>query len=284
MYRTIVSAQVLHEHLGDGTWIVCDCRHSLTDPHAGARAYAGGHIPGARFVDFERELAGERTGSNGRHPLPDRARFLAFLASLGANDRTQLVAYDDGGDMFASRFWFVCRWAGYDRVAVLDGGIAAWRAAGFPVETGAAARPSETRGSVETPGPAPVTVSASDVLANLGTSAMTVLDARSGERFRGETEPLDRVAGHIPGARNRWYKENFDASGRFKTPAELREAFAPYGTPERIVHQCGSGVSATVNALAMEIAGLEGWRLYPGSWSEWCSDPSRPVATGPESA
>jgi thiosulfate/3-mercaptopyruvate sulfurtransferase len=280
LYRTIVAPEILREHLEDPRWVVVDCRHSLQDFTVGRKAYEAGHIPGAFFADVERDLAGERTGSNGRHPLPDPQDFADFLRSFSVTDESQIVAYDEGADMFAARLWFLCRWIGHEAVAVLDGGIAAWRALGYPVET---RHPVEARGNdgrLTVRLNPEMLVDVNGVLANLESPAMQVLDARAADRFRGETEPIDPVAGHIPGARNHWFKENFDERGRLKPSQELREAYAAYGEPAHIVHQCGSGISSAVNALAMEHAGLRGSRLYAGSWSEWCADPSRPVETG----
>ncbi len=284
--NTIVAPEVVREHLGDSNWVIVDCRHNLQDFTAGRRAYEAGHIPGAFFADVEHDLAGERTGSNGRHPLPDPQRFADFLQTLGARDETQIVAYDEGADMYAARLWFLCRWIGHDAVAMLDGGISAWRALGYPLEPCHPERSEQSERSRGTDGSLTVRlhpetlVDVDTVLANLTSPAMHVLDARAADRFRGETEPIDPVAGHIPGARNRWFKENFDERGRLKSPERLREEYAPFGQPDTIVHQCGSGISSALNALAMEHAGLRGSRLYPGSWSEWCADPKRPVETG----
>jgi thiosulfate/3-mercaptopyruvate sulfurtransferase len=280
--NTLVAPETLREHLGDSQWVVVDCRHNLQDFSAGRRAYEAGHIPGAFFADLERDLAGHKTGMNGRHPLPRPDDFADFLRSLGIDDGTQIVAYDEGADMFAARFWLLCRWVGHDETAVLDGGIAAWRSLGFPIDAQAPARPSAAHGALTIRLHPDLIVAADEVLAKLRSPGMQVLDARAGDRFRGEVEPLDPVAGHIPGARNLWFKENFDSAGHWKSPEQLRDLYSGYGKPSEIVHQCGSGVSSAVNLLAMERAGLRGSRVYAGSWSEWCSDPSRPVATGAE--
>ncbi len=227
------------------------------------------------------DLAGAKSGTNGRHPLPDPQTFARFLRGLGANDDTQIVAYDAGGDMFAARFWFLCRWIGHDATAVLDGGFAAWQALGYPVSSEPPAQPHE--GALAPRLRPEIVVDAGYVVAHLDDPAMQLLDARAQERYTGETEPIDPVGGHIPGAKQRWFKDNFDGDGRFKTPDALRAEFARAGfDPKRTVHQCGSGVSAAVTYLAMAHAGLEGSRVYAGSWSEWVADPSRPVATGPE--
>lgn len=276
MLRTLVAADELRERLGDPACVVVDCRHSLMDFDAGERAYAQGHIPGAFFASVEHDLSGPKTGSNGRHPLPDAATFAAFLRTLGVNSDTQLVAYDAGGDMFAARFWFLARYIGHDAIAVLDGGIAAWSAAGGALTTKVPSRPGS--GTIVAHPRNELTVDASAVLASLSQRSFELIDARGADRFAGQNETIDPVGGHIPGARNRPFRMNFDDSGRFKAASALREDFDTLGvSPERIVHQCGSGVSAAVTMLAMEHAGLSGSRLYPGSWSEWCADPSRPV-------
>lgn len=279
MKQTIVSVNELAAHLGDPQWVIVDCRHLLQDFDAGRRLYEAAHIPGAFFASAEEDLAGPKTGSNGRHPLPDPERFAAFLHELGVNDDTQLVAYDAGGDMFAARFWFLARYIGHDAVAVLDGGFFAWSSMGKPIATQVPVRPGN--GTI-TARPRPESaVNAGDVLRSLATRKFALLDARGADRFAGQNETIDPIGGHIPGAINRPYRANYTGPfGQFKPPAQLREEFEALGIPpERIVHQCGSGVSATVNMLAMEMAGLGGTRLYPGSWSEWVADPSRPIVT-----
>ncbi len=279
MRRTLVTVDELAEHLNDPQWVVVDCRHSLQDLQSGRRAYVQGHIPGAFFAGVEDDLAGTKTGKNGRHPMPDPARFAAFLRELGVNGETQIVAYDAGADMFAARMWFLCRHAGHEAVAVLDGGMTAWSAAGKPVSAEEPPRPGT--GTFQPHPRRELTVDAEAVLASLEDNAFCVLDARTADRFAGQNETIDPVAGHIPGALNRPFKTNFDEHGLFKPPAQLRDEFAQLAVhPKRLVHQCGSGVSAAVNYLAMEHAGIEGSRLYPGSWSEWIADPARPVATG----
>jgi thiosulfate/3-mercaptopyruvate sulfurtransferase len=278
-FTTIVSPDALRERLGDPQLVVVDCRHSFDDPAFGRRLYDESHVPGAFFAGVEEDLAGAKTGANGRHPLPDPQDFVRFLRAFGADDETQIVAYDGGQDMFAARFWFLCRWIGHDATAVLDGGFAAWNARGYPVSSAPAARAREGRLTLALR--RQLVVDADFVLAHLNGGEMDLVDARARERYSGETEPLDPVAGHIPGAKNRWFKENFDDAGRLKAPQRLREEFAQIGLDsQKTIHQCGSGVSAAVNYLAMEHAGLEGSRVYAGSWSEWVADRSRPVATG----
>jgi thiosulfate/3-mercaptopyruvate sulfurtransferase len=279
LFTTIISPETLYERLGSADLVILDCRHSLADFALGRRLYDEAHIPGAFFAGVEEDLAGTTTGKNGRHPLPDPQTFARFLRARGVDDATQIVAYDAEADIFAARLWFLCRWIGHDATAVLDGGLAAWNALGFPV---ADAPPEPGREGRLTFALRPeLVVSADFVLAHLNSEAMQLIDARALERFSGETEPIDSVGGHIPGARQRWFKDNFEADGRLKSPERLREEFAKSGfDSQRTVHQCGSGVSAAVNHLAMVHAGLEGSRVYNGSWSEWVSDPARPVAKG----
>lgn len=278
MFGTLVSADELARHLDDPRWIVCDCRHDLADYEAGRRAYAEAHIPGARFVHLDEDLSGPKTGVNGRHPLPHPATLALRLGAIGIDNSRQVVAYDASGGPYAARLWWMLRWLGHEHAAVLDGGWQAWTAAGHPVTKDAApARPT-----LYTPRPrANLAVDAANVQAHLGDGHVAVIDARSSDRFRGENETLDPVAGHIPGAANRFFRSNLDAEGRFKDAGTLKSEFgALLGTrdPRTVVHQCGSGVTACHNLLAMEHAGLAGSRLFPGSWSEWVADPSRPVA------
>jgi thiosulfate/3-mercaptopyruvate sulfurtransferase len=281
-FTTLIAAETLREHLGDSNYVIVDCRHTLADFALGRRLYAESHIPGAFFADVESDLAGEKTGRNGRHPMPDPETFARFLRGLGTNDATQIVAYDAGADMFAARMWFLCRWIGHEAVAVLDGGFAAWQAAGYPTD---AETPQPLReGTIAARPDAGLLVDSAYVLAHLDDGAVRLLDARAEDRFAGMNETIDPVAGHIPGARNRWFKRNFNDDGTFKPPGALRAEFEALDhDPQRIVHNCGSGVSAAVNQLAMTYAGIDGSRVYGGSWSEWIADPSRPIATGPES-
>jgi thiosulfate/3-mercaptopyruvate sulfurtransferase len=278
-YTTLISTRDLAAALTDPSLVLFDCRHDLMKPDAGAQAYAQSHIPGARFAHSDKDLAGAKTGRNGRHPLPDPQAFAGWLGRMGVDSGKQVIAYDSAGGASATRLWWMLRWLGHDAVAVLDGGWEAWMASGGPVSAELPrVVPAVFRGQ-----PRDAWVDVEYVRSHLNDPAVVVVDARSAERFRGEVEPIDPVAGHIPGARNRLYKDNLDASSRFKPPAQLREEFLRLladARPEQIVHQCGSGVSACHNLLAMEIAGLPGGRLYPGSWSEWCADPARPIAKG----
>nr|WP_316644156.1 sulfurtransferase [uncultured Roseateles sp.] len=280
-HSTLVDAAQLQALIATGApLLVVDASFDLADPAAGERAYAAGHLPGAHYVHLDRDLSGAKTGSNGRHPLPTRESFAATAARLGLRPDTQVVAYDAQGGMYAARLWWMLRWIGHGAVAVLDGGPAAWTSAGgtlsqtLPATLGATA--AYPLGDSLAP-----SLDGDALLARLG--QVRLIDARAGERFRGEVEPLDKLAGHIPGASNRFFKDNLQADGRFKPAAALREEFAALlgaRTPAEVVHQCGSGVTACHNLLAMEFAGLRGSRLYPGSWSEWSSDPTRPVARG----
>jgi len=260
--------------------LVVDCRYALTDPEAGARDYADGHIPGAVYADLGELLSGPTTGMNGRHPLPDPQAFADGLAALGADDDTLVVAYDAEDATYAARLWWLLRWIGHEQVRVLDGGLRAWREAGGALSTTV---PSPRPGNLSLRHRAMPTVTFTDVLANVNSQKKRVVDARSPDRYRGENETLDPTGGHIPGAINRYYKENLRDDGRFKSAAELRQEYQQLlgDTPaEQVIHQCGSGVSACHNLLAMEIAGLKGGTLYPGSWSEWCRQSGVPMARG----
>ncbi|VCU68549.1 3-mercaptopyruvate sulfurtransferase [Pigmentiphaga humi] len=282
-FTTLISPQALHAlQQSETPPLVCNVSFDLADPDAGERAHAASHLPGAVYVHLDRDLSGAKTGANGRHPLPARADFAAAMARLGADDRTQVVCYDNAGGAMAARLWWLLRWAGHADAAVLDGGLQAWEAAGLPLESGAAA----PRGPAAfTSRPSLVeTVDYDAMLANLSAAdPRPVLDARAPDRFRGENETLDAVGGHIPGATNRFLRNNLEADGRFKQPEQLRAEFtALLGTADarRAVSQCGSGVTACHNLLALEVAGLPGAALYPGSWSEWSSREGSPIATG----
>jgi len=279
-FTTLIDAPRLRQALaGPDAPIVVDTQFDLANPEAGNAAWREGHVPGSVYLHLDRDLSGAKSGRNGRHPLPAREDFARTLGRAGISPATQVVVVDAQSGMYAARLWWMLRWMGHERVAVLDGGVQAWAAAGGALVRDAAQRPALP------PYPATTTTAATvdaDTLARtLG--AWRLVDARAGERFRGEVEPLDPCAGHIPGASNRCFKDNLDAQGRFKPADLLRrefDALLGHATAERTVHQCGSGVTACHNLLAMEHAGLRGSRLYPGSWSEWCADPGRPVARG----
>lgn len=282
MYTTLISPTELAARLDDPDWVVIDCRHDLMNPDAGRDGYASGHIDNALFSNMDTQLSGAKQGPDrvfrGRHPLPERAALIETLRSWGINPGSQVVAYDAHGGMFAARLWWLLRWVGHSAVAVLDGGLAAWTAQGLPISD--AARVPE-RGTITEQAPLVSTVSTVDVLHNLAGGAKTIIDARAPDRFRGENETMDPVGGHIPGAKNRFFKDNLQADGRFKSVDQLKADFAPLvSDPAAAIMQCGSGVTACHNLLALEVAGMPGAALYPGSWSEWCADPARPVATG----
>ncbi len=278
MHTTLIDAATLRARLDAGApTVLLDCGFDLADAAAGERAYAAGHLPGAVYVHLDRDLSGAKTGHNGRHPLPERGEFARRAGCWGIAPGVQVVCVDAQGGPYAARAWWLLRWLGHEAAAVLDGGPQAWLAAGGRLT--AQIGPPEAQPPYPAGAPAMPTVDAATLLATLG--RRPVLDARAAERFRGEVEPLDPVAGHIPGALNRFFKDNLGPDGRFRPAAELRAAFAALGgAPAQWVHQCGSGVTACHNLLAMEHAGLAGSALYPGSWSEWCADPARPVARG----
>ena len=282
MHTTLISAADLARHVTDSHWVVLDCRHDLMNPDAGRDAFAAGHIQNAQFANIDTDLSGAKTGPDGvfrgRHPLPERAALIETLRAWGINDDTQVVAYDAHGGMFAARLWWLLRWIGHPAVAVLDGGLAAWQAAGEPLVTPVAPR---ARGTIVERPSLTQTVAVDDVVANLATQSKTVVDARAADRYRGENETIDPVGGHIPGARNRFFKDNLAPDGRFKDAAQLKAEWTPlFASAPQAIMQCGSGVTACHNLLALEVAGLPGAALYPGSWSQWCADPARPVATG----
>ena len=277
--RTLVSAQELSAHLQDPSWVIFDCRHDLADPAAGEKAYALSHIPGARFLHLDRDMSAPTTGKNGRHPLPDPQGFMQKLGAAGVDAGKQVVAYDAGLGVYPARLWWMLRWLGHDKVAVLDGGFAKWIKEGRPV-TDAVPKPVPAQFTGQ---PLAVYVDADTLLKNLGQSGQMVIDARSADRYRGENETLDPVGGRIKGSLNRFFRNNLNDAGCFRPAAELKREFAALigaTPPQAVVHSCGSGVSACHNLLAIEIAGLAGSKLYPGSWSEWSSDSSRPTQTG----
>jgi len=279
----LISAQALQGLIESGSSpVVLDASFDLTDPSAGERAYLLAHLPGALYVHLDRDLCGQKTGLNGRHPLPDRAAFAATVGRLGVTPRTQVVVYDRQGAMFSARLWWMLRWLGHEAVAVLDGGFAAWQSVSGAVQGAAVSvKPQSAYPIGAEVSPLVRTVDADMLQAQLG--RISLIDARAPERFRGEVEPLDAQAGHIPGASNRFFKDNLAADGCFKPAEVLRaELMTLIGarSGSEVVHQCGSGVTACHNLLAMSVAGIDGAALYPGSWSEWSSDPSRPVARG----
>ena len=281
MSTSLVTVAELKSRLADPNWCVVDCRHDLMDVGLGRRQYAQGHVPGAFFAGIDDDLSGPKTGTNGRHPLPDRQLLAAKFGAWGIGNDTQIVAYDAAGGQFAVRLWWLARWLGHDKVALLDGGWPLWLA-----ETGLS--------SVEVPTRPPRRFAAGDSLEGVVTvhelqrllaeRSVQLVDARAPERYEGRVEPIDPVAGHIPGAVNRFWQANL-ADGRLKPATQLRaeyEQLLAGRSPAQLVAQCGSGVTGCHHLLAMHLAGLSGGRLYAGSWSEWIADPSRPVATGPQ--
>lgn len=278
--RTLIDSQTLVALLDRPDCAIVDCRFQLDDVGWGERAYREAHIPGAVYAHLDRDLSGRKTGVNGRHPLPDPDALAERLGQLGIGDGVHVIAYDQDAGSWASRLWWMLRWLGHDAVAVLDGGFAAWLAANGSTRGGQESRPGHTfHPHVRHE----MVVDAAFVDRVRRHHEWRLVDARAPERFRGEVEPVDRRPGHIPGAVNRFFKSNLEASGSFASAEALRAAWsATLGerSPDRVVVYCGSGVTACHNLLALEHAGLRGAKLYAGSWSEWSSDPTRPVAQG----
>lgn len=278
-YSTLISTETLAAHLGD--WAVVDCRFDLANESWGRHQYLAGHIPAAVYASLNDDLSGPRTGTNGRHPMPSDDALIATFQRLGIGHDTQVVAYDQDAGSYAARLWWLLRYAGHSGVAVLDGGFAKWTAEGRPVRTGnepraaATFRPSFHRDML---------VTADEVASRSHDGRTRLVDARAAERFEGRSETIDKVAGHIPGAHNRFFRDNLAPDGTMLDAASLRAAFGKLldgRKPQDAVMYCGSGVTACHNLLAMEHADLSGSPLYVGSWSEWSSDPSRPIETGP---
>jgi len=279
-FTTLISTAALASHMDDPAFAIVDCRYKLDDAEWGQREYAAAHIPRSVYADLGRDLAGPRSGTNGRHPLPDRHTLADTFGRLGIASGVQVVAYDQDNGMYASRLWWMLRWLGHDAAAVLDGGFAKWKSEGRPTKSGAEER--QPREFIAAPR-SEMAIDVDEMASRVGTPEWALVDARAPERFRGETEPIDKTAGHIPGAKNHFFQWNLDDRGLFRTPEELRARMKQsFGdTPaDRIVCYCGSGVTACHNLLALEHAGLHGATLYAGSWSEWSSDPSRPVERG----
>ena len=279
MYTTLVSTDQLARHLDD--WAIIDCRFDLQNEQWGPDEYRAAHLPGAVYASLNDDLSGERTGSNGRHPLPEIDALTATLGRLGIDRTTQVVAYDQDAGSYASRLWWLLRYAGHDAVAVVDGGWAKWVREGRPTRSGEETRPARQYEAVVRPA---LRVDVGNVVSHLDEPGRLLIDARAPERFEGRSETIDRVAGHIPGAVNHFFKQNLAADGTLLPPEVVRANLLRVlgGQPaEQVVMYCGSGVTACQNLLAMAHAGLPGARLYVGSWSEWSSDPARPVETGP---
>ena len=298
-YTTLISAPQLATLRAQGApLMVFDCSFELADPHAGAAQYRSAHIPGAVYAHLDRALSAlhgapgangavitaseaDSPASGGRHPLPSREKFAIWLSSVGLDNRMQAVVYDRQGSAFCGRLWWMLKWLGHDAVAVLDGGLPAWQAHGGALAEGDG--PAHFQSNFQIKPALRRLVSVQQVLANLEQPGQTLIDARAAPRFRGEVTALDAIAGHIPGALNRPFSDNFTPDGHFKSPVQLRaecEALLAGRDPASVVHHCGSGVTANPNLLAMELAGFAPTSLFAGSWSEWCSDLSRPVARG----
>jgi thiosulfate/3-mercaptopyruvate sulfurtransferase len=278
-YTTILSAHDLKPHINDQDWIIIDCRFSLADTSAGYTAYRHGHIPNARYAHLDKDLSSQVTDITGRHPLPAINVFINKLEQWGISNNSQIIVYDDVSGAFAGRLWWLLRYVGHERVAVLDGGLKHWQQQACPVTTTLPTiKPSEFRAYIDQNS----VLTAIEVQNNLAQKQLCLVDARTPERYLGEHEPIDPIAGHIPGAINRPFQSNLNKGGLFLSINELRNQFSQLiGTksPDQVAHMCGSGVTACHNLVAMEVAGLSGSKLYAGSWSEWIRNKNRPIAT-----
>jgi thiosulfate/3-mercaptopyruvate sulfurtransferase len=282
MNSPLISTTQLASILDDANLVIVDTRHDLMNASFGRDAYAKAHIPGAIFMSIDDDLASKKTGTNGRHPLPTPEAFAKTLGEKGIGNASKVVVYDQGTSMFVGRLWWMLKWLGHDDVSVLDGGFTQWEKENRPVQSGVQTRTATTFNIAASGAREHMRVNAAQTLASIGDPQQRIIDARAAERYRGDVEPVDPIAGHIPGAMNRAFGNNLH-NGKFKSPEALRAEFETLlagRAPEAITHQCGSGVSAISNIIAMEHAGLSGSRLYAGSWSEWCADSARPVAKG----
>ena len=282
MYTTLIEPAELAAHTHDPDWVVLDCRFELAKPAWGEAEYARGHVPNALYAHLDRDLSSAVTATSGRHPLPPRDGFSATLGRWGVDGKVQIVAYDQGTGVYASRLWWLARWAGHVRVAVVNGGFAAWQQAGLPISDQPAVRRARSFVPSHVPAEFATTAEVAEILAagELSRGQRVLVDARAADRFAGQNETLDPVAGHVPGARNHPFMRNLDARSRFLPAAALRSQWLETlqgQTPSNTIAMCGSGVTACHNLLALEVAGLTGARLYAGSWSEWIRDAAHPV-------
>ena len=280
MYNKLIQSSELRAIINEPTTVIFDCRHELGNAEYGITSYRKGHIPNAIFACMDNDLSKEPNGTNGRHPLPDPRLLADWLNKCGVTNSTQVVAYDDAGGVYASRLWWLLKWLDHDAVAVLDGGLQNWMAFGGALDSKTTHGLLKGRFEVKL---RDICVDAKFILKELNRREMVIIDARANDRFQGRNETIDPVAGHIPGAKNRFFKNNLDQEGKFRDAKELKASFKKImgATPSHeVIHQCGSGVTACHNLLAMELAGLKNSKLYPGSWSEWISDPLRPISTG----
>ena len=282
LYTNIVSVEPLKQHMNDPDWIIFDCRFSLDEPQKGYQEYQKSHIPGAYYAHLDDDLSSPQRADSGRHPLPEIGKFTQWLGHHGVGSDKQVVAYDDAGGAYAARLWWMLQWLGHEAAAVLDGGWQAWTSAEFPVDQ--STRPLEANVFVPRPDRSRW-LDVDQLVHAMNADSMLVVDARGPDRFTGKADPIDPVAGHMPGAVNLPFPGNLTKDQRFRSADELCARFQTLladRPAETIVHSCGSGVTACHNLLAMEIAGLSGSKLYPGSWSEWITDPKRAVVTGPD--
>jgi thiosulfate/3-mercaptopyruvate sulfurtransferase len=280
MFSNLIRPGELARHLDDPRWAIVDCRFYLVEPSKGEAEYEGEHLPGAVYAHLDRDLSGPRTGKNGRHPMPSIEAMVESFSRFGIDEEVQVVAYDTSQGQMAARLWWMLRYLGHDAAAVLDGGLQTWKAEGRPLASGREPRPARRF----VPGPREAMRIDVDALERERTKHL-LIDARAPERFRGEVEPFDPVKGRIAGARNHPTAASLAADGRFLAPAELRSRFESIlgsAPVDSVVSYCGSGVTACHNLLAMEVAGLRGARLYPGSWSEWSAEEKRPIERGEE--
>lgn len=275
-FESLIGPDRLASLLGNGAIALFDTRYSLADGSAGRLAYAESRIPGATFLDLKHDLSGTISDKTGRHPLPSPAHLAQRLRECGVSHNTQIVAYDDSSGAFAARLWWLCKWMGHDRIAVLNGGFTGWKTADHPVATASATPRSATKGNFQENMRHDLLITSEELAERMKKhEKITLIDARGPERFRGETEPLDKVAGHVPGAVNLPFPGNLDEDGFFLDAKKLRQR---HETSTPAIHMCGSGVTACHNILASFAAGLDMPKLYAGSWSEWITDPARPVA------